>query len=92
MGFEFTSRNKVELLPEIFCLGIKTSNLWLSEEKTGGLAVTNCLSVYLPQKGYEDAFFIMRISYDWGFQIADIFGLGDCNNAESVGLNRSTDN
>lgn len=84
MGFEFMSRQKVELLPEIFCLGMKTSNLWVNEEKTGGLSVTNCLSVYLPRTGYQDAFFITRISYDWGFHIANIFGLGDLDSTEPV--------
>jgi hypothetical protein len=84
------SRHKVELLPEIFSSGMKTSNRWVNEESTGGLAITNCLSVYLPRKSYEDAFFITQISYDWGFHIANMFGLGDLDNSGSVGHNKST--
>lgn len=70
-------RTKVDLLPSVFRSGMTTSTLWLDEEKTGGLAVTNCLSVCLPKKTYEDAFFIARISYDCGFGLANMFGLGD---------------
>jgi hypothetical protein len=45
--FEFIRRHKVELLPKMFRSGIKISNLWKNEENIGGLAVTNCLLMYL---------------------------------------------
>lgn len=84
MAFEFMNRSKVELLPDIFRSGMRRSNLWLSEEQRGGLMVTNCLSVHLPLQSYEDAFFITRISYDWGFHIANMFGLGELGDSEIV--------
>lgn len=53
------------------------STPWLDEEKTGGLSVTNCLSVFLSTKIHEDDFFIARISYVCGFRLANMFGLGE---------------
>jgi len=67
----------IENLPEPFRTGMQTSNLWRKEKERGGLAVTNCLSVYLPKKKNEDALFIVRIGYQDGFNISNMFGLGD---------------
>lgn len=39
----------IENLPEPFRTGMKTSNLWAKEKKRGGLEITNCLSMYLPE-------------------------------------------
>lgn len=70
-------RSKIAELPEPFRSGMARSNLWKKEEGTGGLAVTNCLSMYLPETAHEDAFFVARIGYEEGFVISHIFGLGD---------------
>jgi hypothetical protein len=70
-------RSKIEKLPEPFRSGMVRSSLWKEEEERGGLAVTNCLSMYLPETAHEDAFFVARIGYDDGFEISNIFGLGD---------------
>jgi len=67
----------IENLPEPFRTGMKTSNLWRKEKERGGLAVTNCLSMYLPETENEDALFILRIGYQDGFNISNLFGLGD---------------
>lgn len=70
-------RSKIVELPEPFRSGMARSSLWKKEEERGGLAVTNCLSMYLPETAYEDAFFVARIGYEDGFVISNIFGLGD---------------
>lgn len=74
---QFMQRSKVELLPSMFHSGMVMSTLWEDEEKTGGLAVTNCLSVCLSTKIHGDAFFIARISHVCGFRLANILGLGE---------------
>ncbi len=70
-------RHKIENVPEPFRTGMEMSNLWREEEETGGLAITNCLTVYLPIKRNEDALFVGRVGYDDGFNICDLLGLGD---------------
>ena len=72
----------IENLSEPFRTGMKTSNLWRKEKERGGLAVTNCLSVYMPEKTYEDALFVVRIGYDDGWNISNLFGLGDPDTPE----------
>ncbi|OAT12860.1 hypothetical protein BDBG_08152 [Blastomyces gilchristii SLH14081] len=72
--FSFTTRDKIEKLPESFCTGLKRSNLWKKEKETGGLEVTNCLSMYLPERK-ADAFFVIMIGYDDGFNISNFLGL-----------------
>jgi hypothetical protein len=67
----------IENLPEPFRTGMKMSNLWRKENESGGLAVTNCLSMYLPKTNNEDALFVVRIGYDDGFNISNLFGFGD---------------
>lgn len=67
----------IENLPEPFCTGMKMSNLWRKEKESGGLAVTNCLSIYVPKTHKEDALFVVRIGYYNGFNILNLFGLGD---------------
>jgi hypothetical protein len=71
------SRHRIENLPEPFRTGIKTSNLWRKENESGGLAVTNCMSLYLPETDGEDGLFVARIGCDDGFDICDVFGFGD---------------
>lgn len=75
--FAFMGRNMVDKLPEPFRSGMKASHLWGEEEKSGGLSVTNCLSMYLPETAYEDAFFVARMGYNYGFEISNLFRLGD---------------
>lgn len=64
-------------LPELFRSGMETSNLWRDEEARGGLKVTNCLSLYLPEAGNEDAFFVARVGYQYGFIIANLYKFGE---------------
>ena len=64
-------------LPELFRTGMQTSNLWKMEQERGGLAITNCLSIYLPETANEDALLLMRIGYNNGWDISNRFGLGD---------------
>ncbi|EDN03889.1 predicted protein [Histoplasma mississippiense (nom. inval.)] len=80
--FSFTTRDKIEKLPEPFCTGLKRSNLWKKEKETGGLEVTNCLAMYLPERK-ADAFFVITISYDDGFNISNFLGLGEPEILES---------
>jgi len=67
----------VESLPEPFRTGMKMSNLWRKENESGGLAVTNCLSLYLPETFSEDALFVVRVGCLDGFNICNLFGFGD---------------
>jgi len=67
----------IENLPEPFRTGMKMSNLWRKEKERGGLAVTNCLSMYLPETVGEDALFILKIGYNDGWNISNLFSLGD---------------
>jgi len=67
----------IENLPEPLRTGMKMSNLWGKEKERGGLAVTNCLSMYLPKTNNEDAFFVVRLGYDDGFNVFNLFGFGD---------------
>lgn len=67
----------IDTLPEPFRNGIKRSNLWRKEDESGGLAVSNCLSIYLPETNGEDAIFVARMSYDDGFTIFNLLGLGE---------------
>ena len=50
-------------LPEPFCTGIQMRNLRRNEKKSGGLAVTNCLYIHLPETDKEDANLVVRIGY-----------------------------
>jgi hypothetical protein len=72
----------IENLPEPFRTGMKTSNLWCKERETGGLAITNCLSTYLPERINEDALFVVRIGYQQGYNIFNLLGLGDPDTPE----------
>jgi len=72
----------IESLPEPFRTGMKTSNLWRKEKETGGLAVTNCLSMYMPEKPKEDALLLVRIGHKDGWNIFNLFGLGDLDTPE----------
>lgn len=46
-SFSFTSRHIIENLLEPLRSGVTTSHLWQNEGESGGLAVSNCLSMYL---------------------------------------------
>lgn len=76
-SFSFIRRYIIENLPKPFRTGIRTSNLWRKEKKRGGLAVTNCLSIYMPEKKNKDALFILRIGHEDRWNIFNLFGLGD---------------
>lgn len=52
-------------------------NLSQPDIPSGGLLVTNCLSLYLPEKINEDAVLLIRIGYHDGFNISTNLGLGD---------------
>jgi len=72
----------IENLPEPFRTGMQTSNLWRKEKERGGLAVTNCLSMYMPKKDNEDALIVLRIGHGYGWNIFNLFGLGDLDTPE----------
>ena len=76
-SFLFMRRHIIENLPEPFCIKMKMSNLWRKEEERGGLAVTNSLSMYMPETVSEDALFILRTSYNNRWNIFNLFNLGD---------------
>ncbi|PGG95594.1 hypothetical protein AJ80_09933 [Polytolypa hystricis UAMH7299] len=76
-SFSFMRRHMIEKLPEPFQIGIKSSMLWREELERGGLSVTNCLSLYLPEKINEDTLLVIRMGYYDGFNVANILGLGD---------------
>jgi hypothetical protein len=67
----------IDKLPEELRVGVKNSSLWREEQRRGGLSVTNCLSLYLPEKHNQDTFLVVRMGYDDGFNFSDILGLGD---------------
>ena len=73
----------VENLPEPFRTGMKMSNLWREEKESGGLAITNGLGIYLPETPNQDSLFVLRLGYYQGFNIFDLFGLGDPDIPES---------
>lgn len=64
-SFLFIRRHIIKNLPKLFRTGIKISNLWRKEKESGGLAVTNCLSMYMP-KDNKDALLLVRIGYKDG--------------------------
>ena len=76
-SFSITGRHMVENLPEPLKTGIKTSNLWREEVDSRGLAVTNCLSLSLPENVHEDALFQVRISHKEGFHLSNLLGFGN---------------
>jgi hypothetical protein len=75
--FSITTRHMIENLPEPFLTGVKTSSLWRKEGERGGLAITNGLSMYLPETPNEDVLLVLRLGYHKGFYISDLFGLGE---------------
>jgi hypothetical protein len=56
----FMRRHMIANLPDLFGTGMKMSNLWRKEKKCEGLAVTNCLSIYLPETDTENATIVVR--------------------------------
>lgn len=56
----------IENLPEPIRGVLKTSNSWRGGKESGGLTVTNCLSIYMSEKSEEDALLIVRIGYHHG--------------------------
>ena len=76
-SFSFMSRHMIENLPEPLRSGVTTSHLWQKEGESGGLAVSNCLSLYLPETNNEDALFVARVGYDNAFTISNLLGFGD---------------
>ena len=75
--FSFMSRRLIGKLPEPFRVGIQTSKLWHEEQKQGGLAITNCLSIYMPKKYGRDAIVQFRLGCDEGWNLLHEYGLGD---------------
>jgi hypothetical protein len=73
----------VENLSEPFRTGMKTSNLWCKEKESGGLAITNGLKIYVPERINEDFLLVLRLGYYQGFNIFDLFGLGDPDTPDS---------
>lgn len=61
---------------------MRTSKLWREEMERGGLAITNGLSMYMPETHNDDAFVVLRLGYDQGFNIFNLFGLGDLDTQE----------
>lgn len=66
----------IDKLPQSFQTGMERSELWKEKQKKGALSVTNCLSLYLPEKINEDAVLVIRMGYNDGFSVSDILGLG----------------
>lgn len=64
-------------LPEPFRTGMEKSRQWKDEQERGGLSVTNCLSLHLPEKVNEDTFLVIRMGYWDGFKVSDMLGIGD---------------
>ena len=62
--------------PEPFRTGMKIRNLWRKEKKSGGLAVTNCLYIHLPETDKEDATLVVRTGCRDRFVIFNYSGLG----------------
>jgi hypothetical protein len=56
---------------------MKTCNLWRKENDSGGLAVSNCIMLYLSKTNNEDLLFLVKLSYDDGFNICNLLGFGD---------------
>jgi hypothetical protein len=63
-------------LPGPFRTRMKMSNLWRKKKKSRGLAVTDCLSIYLPETDKEDAILVVRIGYRDGFNSFNYSALG----------------
>jgi len=59
------------------------------EPKNGGLAITKCVSIHLPEGHEEDAFFVVRMGCSDGINICNLLGLGDPpeNAADYMALN-----
>lgn len=74
----------IHKLPEPFKTGIQNSRQWKDEQKIGGLSVTNCLSLYIPEKQNTDTFLVVRMGYLDGFQISDLLGIGDPETPEAL--------
>jgi hypothetical protein len=75
-SFSFVTHDQIEQLPPLFLDGIKRCNLWKKEIEAGGLAVTNCLSLHLPQTSNKDVFCVIRLSYIEGWNFFRLLGLG----------------
>jgi len=67
----------IENLPEPFLTAVKKSGLWKTEPESGGLEITNCLSIHIPEGHEEDAFFFARMGRSEGINILNLLGLGD---------------
>ncbi|EMD66429.1 hypothetical protein COCSADRAFT_169362 [Bipolaris sorokiniana ND90Pr] len=75
-SFSFVKHERIEQLPDLFLIGMRTSSLWKKEMEAGGLAVTNCLSLHLPKTSNEDVFCVIRLSYNEGWNIFHLLDLG----------------
>jgi hypothetical protein len=64
-------------LPEPFRTGLQLSKLWREEQEQGGLSVTNCMTLYLPETVNEDTFLLIRMGYKDGYKVSHLFGFGD---------------
>ena len=76
MFFLFIRHHIIKNLSKPFRTRIKISNLWRKEEESGGLVVTNCLSIYMPETLKEEALFILRVGHNNRWNIFNLFGLG----------------
>lgn len=77
LSFSFMRRHMIDRLPEPFRTGMEKSRQWKDEQERGGLSVTNCLSLHLPEKVNEDSFLVIRMGYWDGFKVSDLLGIGD---------------
>ncbi|KAJ5790048.1 uncharacterized protein N7518_007059 [Penicillium psychrosexuale] len=75
-SFSYTSRTMIENMPEPFRSGIGTSNLWKEALRSNGLNVTNCMSLHIPEMGGEDAYLIVRLGFQYGYLMANVFKFG----------------
>jgi hypothetical protein len=76
-SFSFVNRERVESLPEPFRAGVESSGLWKKEKEREGLAITNCLSIYIPETENKDVLFLVRTGYQDGWNIFNLLGFGD---------------
>jgi hypothetical protein len=77
ISFPYMNRRKIESIPEPFHTAMKTSRTWSNEKERAEETVTNCLRVHFPENGDEDAVIELKVGWQHGFHILNLFGLED---------------
>ena len=81
---------RLAALPPLFYNGLRESFSWGAELETGSSTSTECVALHIPKVYNEDAIFRIKLSYDSGWAIMQLLGLGDCGPPEGFHLDRST--